>query len=1159
MAVLIESRGEPLPGYRLIERLGRGGFGEVWKVEAPGGLPKAIKFVYNHDLPGEQRGLGAQELKALNRVKRVRHPYILSLERFDIVDDCLLIVMELADRNLADRYRECKEQGLIGIPRDELLDYMEETAEALDLMNQTYDLQHLDIKPQNLFLVHKHVKVGDFGLVKDLEGLVAPVTGGVTPVYAAPETFEGWISRFCDQYSLAIVYQELLTGLRPFRGANARQLLVQHLQGAPDLSPLPASDRDAINRALAKDPNQRHASCADLIRALREASVPPPVPARVSGDSVSNFTPESDTLNDSRRRALLAPAPPTPAPIPTLAGEAVLGKRDTAPPEQTGNGSLFPTLVIGLGNQGLQVLRSFRYELAERFAPESLRQLRLLFLDTDLEAIHAAYDGPSMPLQPEQTFLVKLQRPGYYLRPREWQVPYESWMPAQTLFRMTRNQTTAGIRCLGRLAFCDHYRAIAGRLREELDACLEPEALAAAAEQTKLGIRSNRPRVYVVTSLGGGTGGGMFIDLAYLLRALLKQKGYDQPDVVGVLLLPSLGSESSLASGLGNAYAALTELHYFSQPDSTFTARYHPKDAPFRDNEAPFDRCLLVPQPESKSGELGERLGQRALSLTGLPAAFLVRDLLTPLGRAADSSRSGAAPSKRKKPLLSTFGLYRFAFPRGELIGEATRRLCHQLVDHWLVKGTARIRDNVARWLEGQMPELQLDTQTLLSRLRTAAEPAGQPTSAESIRAILDRFAADHSGMNVTAADILQTLDQLSYIVGKPKDEGATPSAALAIALSQVTPGLAQEYEQKLNELSVSLVDRPGFRFSAAEEFIAQTTTLLERLVQQVEVVAKRLAREATEACAQILTLAEGLEKSRVWSKLKLVGGRRLNHLLEIYARSRHDCLLLQSAAAIYQTVLSGRPQFLREIGFYRHRVGELLSTFGDGLDEPFEPVMAHGRYVYAGDSRTFAEAVNQFVAGVTADDLLQLDQLIQEAITAKFKSLVQFCLSVAHGVTELELAIYEKAMAFLEPRLPARDIAEACLRPGVSDAALRADVAEAYAQSVAPVFDDPSQGSEFCIAAMPPSRFGEQFRKLAAQALPDVRPTIVPSSEEVVFYRERVGVALTDLPQLGKQAHQAYSQMAALDNLTPHSRTDVDWFAPGACTARTVRMVNPV
>src|SRR5262245_37588374 len=108
---------EPLPGYRLIERLGRGGYGEVWKAEAPGGLFKAIKFVYG-DLEDsrDDNKAAVQELKALNRVKTIRHPFILSIERFDVIDGQLLIVMELADRNLWDRFEECRKQGLPGIP-----------------------------------------------------------------------------------------------------------------------------------------------------------------------------------------------------------------------------------------------------------------------------------------------------------------------------------------------------------------------------------------------------------------------------------------------------------------------------------------------------------------------------------------------------------------------------------------------------------------------------------------------------------------------------------------------------------------------------------------------------------------------------------------------------------------------------------------------------------------------------------------------------------------------------------------------------------------------------------------------------------------------------------------------------------------------------------
>src|SRR5580658_6558092 len=114
MAVRIESHAEPIPGYRLIERIGRGGFGEVWKVEAPGGLHKAIKFVFgNLDDEGDSRRAD-QELRSLARVRSVRHPFLLSLERYDIIDGQLVIVMELADRDLMDRFRECRQRGLVG-------------------------------------------------------------------------------------------------------------------------------------------------------------------------------------------------------------------------------------------------------------------------------------------------------------------------------------------------------------------------------------------------------------------------------------------------------------------------------------------------------------------------------------------------------------------------------------------------------------------------------------------------------------------------------------------------------------------------------------------------------------------------------------------------------------------------------------------------------------------------------------------------------------------------------------------------------------------------------------------------------------------------------------------------------------------------------------
>lgn len=278
---------EPVPGYTLVARLGSGGFGEVWKAAGPGGFHVALKFV---PLNGR---VGETELRALNVIREIRHANLLSHFGTWTIGNLLIIATELADRTLLDRLQESQAFGNRGIPRDELLQYMDEAAKGIDFLNEPttsgrLQIQHRDIKPQNLLLSGGSVKVGDFGLARSLESDATGHTGSMTMAYAAPECFDGTTSFRSDQYSLAVTYCYLRGGELPFDGTPF-EVMDGHRNKPPNLSMLPAEEHLAVARALAKPPNDRWPSSTAFVQSLRSANaetgrpiIPSPVPSWLS-------------------------------------------------------------------------------------------------------------------------------------------------------------------------------------------------------------------------------------------------------------------------------------------------------------------------------------------------------------------------------------------------------------------------------------------------------------------------------------------------------------------------------------------------------------------------------------------------------------------------------------------------------------------------------------------------------------------------------------------------------------------------------------------------------------------------------------------------------------------------------------------------------------
>ncbi|MDB5309856.1 MAG: hypothetical protein JWO38_4058 [Gemmataceae bacterium] len=1191
MSVRIESQAEPIPGYKLLDRLGSGGFGEVWKAEAPGGINKAIKIIFG-DLRSQDTDLvryAEQELKALKRVKQVRHTYLLALDRYDIVDGKLMIVMELADCNLWDRFRECRDKGLPGIPRDELLMYMAETAEVLDLMNDQFQLQHLDIKPQNLFLLHNHVKVADFGQVKDLQGVMASVTGGITPVYAAPETFDGVVSRFCDQYSLGCVYQELLTGQRPFDGSSMSQLLMQHLQLPPDLSSSPACDRPALSRALAKKPDARWPNVSMFVRALREAGDP-----SAAGRAVA-FTNRAVPTGGST--ADLGPAPSTGG-VSSLSLETpfprAMAETDShqplytpAPPEVSGDGPLRPALVIGIGQAGLRVLQRLRYDLTERYGPPEYTPLvRTLFVDTDPDtlddALHARPDERLAGLQPDDVFAAKLNRAGHYLKPRlNGRSLTEGWFDQQLLYRIPRTPQTMGLRLFGRLAFCDHYRPLMAKIHAELDACLTPDALHLTEQRTGLRRRTNRPRVYVVAGAAGGTGSGMFLDVAYNARARLRRMGYENPEVIGVLIVPPADASLTPPQALGNTYAALTELNHYCRPETTFTAHYDDRNGALREKDPPFARCFLlpgsatglnlirttppgsgvismprktppsIPAPRPRSGagsgatqKPGSRVMPGAAIMRPDPvqsalkpysdAADLLRlDLFTPVGRAVDEARLAKladAPARGVK--FGAFGLAAFDWPRAEVVTRTAATVARTVLEGWLIPNVKRAREVIPGWAAARWTQLGLDPDAILGQFQDTVEQAVGGRVEELITLTTEPLVPRGWLARLPEPDrVAVAVDRLVKLFGPPASPARRELTTGEEAVSRAAAAVAAGFIVDVDVLGQGLVEDPQFRLAGAEEVIRQFLATTDRL-------AGTYIQGAADADMKALVGYECLVQYTHFQKgMRKPGVPEFTDALRQFPRARYQAVTYRRLAEVYQAVRDALSSQLADVVEGRQR---MEAAAGEPEPDPADLIPGPRRLMPPG-CLGVADAVSRFLGVLDAADLAEIDRRVQAALEPELGGLFQACFNSAAGAEGVIGVLREEARSYLETRLGEVDIGAMFAERFRSRQLAEQGVGQAFAEAEPDwVGNGPWVGTEVVVMAAPAGISGQPVRELAARAIPVAGLTVAESRDDVTIYREYPAVPLAAVPHLGPAGSVAYQNLPESNQCSLHARLDV-------------------
>jgi serine/threonine protein kinase len=266
-------RSQIIGEYRLLRKLGGGGFGTVHLAEHIHKHSQvAIKIL--HQMPLTKSEDVRDFLNETRTMIRLHHPHIIPLLDVGLSsDDRLFLVMEYASKGTL---RDLHPKGT-QLPLVTIAEYVEHIASALQCAHDNRII-HRDVKPENMLLREDGtLLLSDFGIAKIIEhsthmSLQKQIG---TPAYMAPEQHKGYPCFASDQYSLAVLAYEWISGTRPFQGTR-EWLAVQHVTTPPpsllDLLPtLHPSIEQVIFKALSKEPEQRFATVEEFAAAFRSS------------------------------------------------------------------------------------------------------------------------------------------------------------------------------------------------------------------------------------------------------------------------------------------------------------------------------------------------------------------------------------------------------------------------------------------------------------------------------------------------------------------------------------------------------------------------------------------------------------------------------------------------------------------------------------------------------------------------------------------------------------------------------------------------------------------------------------------------------------------------------------------------------------------------
>jgi serine/threonine-protein kinase len=310
--------------YKIVRELGRGAMGVVYHAIDPNiGRPVAIKTIQFSAVrkPEEQERLRERLFREARSAGMLSHPGIVTIYDVEQQGDLAYIAMEYVDGPTLDQVLSEPE----ALSQERMFSVLGQTAVALDYAHLK-GIVHRDIKPANIMIAADGTaKITDFGIAKITASENLTMTGSIvgTPHYMSPEQVQGkQVDGRSDQFSLAVIAYEMLTGEKPYTGEHLTTVVYKIVAEEPvsprRLNPgLSSAIEVSLSKALSKKPEARYRNCQEFIAALESAGGASkgwkPLPR---GGSLNEPTmvdvPANAPMNapgDARRPAVVLPPP----------------------------------------------------------------------------------------------------------------------------------------------------------------------------------------------------------------------------------------------------------------------------------------------------------------------------------------------------------------------------------------------------------------------------------------------------------------------------------------------------------------------------------------------------------------------------------------------------------------------------------------------------------------------------------------------------------------------------------------------------------------------------------------------------------------------------------------------------------------------------------